>query len=126
MSRFKSLCLTTIYAFVVMGITSGGVSAQQASWNPYFSDTTASNYDGSFIKVGSKGRRNTALAIGAITLGTILYNKRRNQNYRGNYDQAPGNSHIDWCYNRYRSYRDYDNTFQPYNGPRRECISPYY
>lgn len=34
--------------------------------------------------------------------------------------------HVRWCANRYRSYRVYDNTFQPYNGPRRECRSPYY
>jgi hypothetical protein len=36
-----------------------------------------------------------------------------------------GNAHIDWCYARYRSYRASDNTFQPYNGPRRQCLSPY-
>jgi hypothetical protein len=36
-----------------------------------------------------------------------------------------GNAHVDWCYNRYRSYRASDNTFQPYNGPRRQCRSPY-
>ncbi|HVK91883.1 MAG TPA: BA14K family protein [Mycoplana sp.] len=34
-------------------------------------------------------------------------------------------SHVGWCYSRYRSYRAYDNTFQPYYGPRRQCISPY-
>jgi hypothetical protein len=34
-------------------------------------------------------------------------------------------AHIDWCYARYRSYRASDNTFQPYHGPRRSCISPY-
>lgn len=34
-------------------------------------------------------------------------------------------THVQWCYNRYRSYRSYDNTFQPYNGPRRQCWSPY-
>ncbi|MCB8828228.1 BA14K family protein, partial [Escherichia coli] len=28
-----------------------------------------------------------------------------------------------WCYNRYRSYRAYDNTYQPNNGPRRQCVS---
>ncbi|MFC5991062.1 BA14K family protein [Limoniibacter endophyticus] len=39
--------------------------------------------------------------------------------YRG------GSAHVNWCANRYRSYRAYDNTFQPYNGPRRQCISPY-
>ncbi|MEI1252491.1 BA14K family protein [Rhizobium aouanii] len=36
-----------------------------------------------------------------------------------------GNGHTRWCYARYRSYRAYDNTFQPYYGPRRACISPY-
>jgi hypothetical protein len=34
-------------------------------------------------------------------------------------------AHVEWCYSRYRSYRAYDNTFQPYNGPRRQCWSPY-
>jgi hypothetical protein len=34
--------------------------------------------------------------------------------------------HYEWCANRYRSYRAYDNTFQPNSGPRRECLSPYY
>ncbi len=39
--------------------------------------------------------------------------------YRG------GSAHVRWCYNRYRSYRAWDNTFQPYHGPRRQCRSPY-
>ena len=41
--------------------------------------------------------------------------------------RSPGysNSHEAWCYNRYRSYRAYDDTFQPYYGPRRQCLSPY-
>lgn len=34
-------------------------------------------------------------------------------------------AHVRWCENRYRSYRAYDNTFQPYNGPRQQCYSPY-
>lgn len=33
--------------------------------------------------------------------------------------------HVGWCTSRYRSYRAWDNSFQPYNGPRRNCISPY-
>ena len=36
-----------------------------------------------------------------------------------------GRAHYNWCRNRYRSYRPGDNTFQPYHGPRRPCISPY-
>ncbi|RWX77187.1 BA14K family protein [Neorhizobium lilium] len=34
--------------------------------------------------------------------------------------------HAEWCSNRYRSYDAYSNTFQPYNGPRQSCVSPYY
>lgn len=34
--------------------------------------------------------------------------------------------HYDWCSARYRSYDSYSNTFQPYSGPRQECLSPYY
>jgi len=36
-----------------------------------------------------------------------------------------GNAHVQWCHDRYQSYRAYDNTFQPYNGPRQQCYSPY-
>ena len=41
--------------------------------------------------------------------------------YRGGGTSA----HVAWCYNRYRSYRQWDNTFQPYYGGRRQCWSPY-
>lgn len=34
-------------------------------------------------------------------------------------------AHIRWCMQRYRSYRAWDNTYQPYQGPRRICVSPY-
>ena len=35
-------------------------------------------------------------------------------------------AHIEWCEDNYRSYRVSDNTFQPYDGPRRQCRSPYF
>lgn len=35
-------------------------------------------------------------------------------------------AHLRWCDARYRSYRHSDNTFQPYHGPRKQCVSPYY
>ena len=35
------------------------------------------------------------------------------------------NAHVRWCYDRYRSYDADSNTFQPYNGRRRACYSPY-
>lgn len=34
-------------------------------------------------------------------------------------------AHARWCYDRYASYRAWDNSYQPYAGPRRECRSPY-
>lgn len=59
-----------------------------------------------------------AFIAGAIISGAIA-----NQ---PNVRSGAGDPHLQWCYARYRSYRSSDNTFQPYNGPRRPCISPYY
>ena len=41
------------------------------------------------------------------------------------YSGSMSPSHVSWCQNRWRSYRAYDNTYQPYSGPRRACVSPY-
>lgn len=60
-----------------------------------------------------------AFSAGAI-IGSAIINQPRVI-----YGESGGSSHTQWCYNRYRSYRAYDNTFQPYNGPRRQCYSPY-
>lgn len=59
-----------------------------------------------------------AFVAGAIISGAIANSGPR-------YYGGGGSSHVEWCYNRYRSYRASDNTFQPYNGPRRQCVSPY-
>ncbi|RCS24291.1 BA14K family protein [Phyllobacterium salinisoli] len=58
-----------------------------------------------------------AFGAGAVIGGAIASQPRAVPTY--------GNSHVQWCANRYRSYRAYDNTYQPYNGPRRQCYSPY-
>ena len=60
-----------------------------------------------------------AFIAGAI-IGGAIANQEPPVRYR-----PRGNAHIDWCYGRYRSYRASDNTYQPYNGPRRQCVSPY-
>jgi hypothetical protein len=51
----------------------------------------------------------------------VVYRPRVIYRTRGRLSAA----HVQWCYDRYRSYRAYDNTYQPYNGPRRQCYSPY-
>ncbi|MER9935709.1 BA14K family protein [Mesorhizobium sp. M0088] len=58
-----------------------------------------------------------AFATGALITGAII-NNENNRVYEGN-------SHVQWCYDHYRSYRSSDNTFQPNYGPRKECRSPY-
>lgn len=40
--------------------------------------------------------------------------------------QGLSQAHYRWCDARYISYRYHDNTFQPYHGPRKQCVSPYY
>ena len=55
-----------------------------------------------------------AFAAGAIIGGAISQPQVRY-----------GGSHVEWCSNRYRSYRAYDNSYQPNYGPRRQCNSPY-
>ena len=54
-----------------------------------------------------------AFVAGALITGAIINNN------------GGGNSHVEWCYDRYRSYRAYDNTFQPTYGQRRQCNSPF-
>ncbi len=60
-----------------------------------------------------------AFITGAIVGGAIASGNSgvRVRNY--------GSAHVDWCSSQYRSYRASDNTFQPYNGGRRTCMSPY-
>jgi hypothetical protein len=58
---------------------------------------------------------------GAFIAGAVIGGAIANSNNA----YAGGSAHVQWCYDRYRSYRAYDNTFQPYNGPRRQCYSPY-
>jgi hypothetical protein len=60
----------------------------------------------------------------AFITGAIIGGAIANSN-NGGYYRGGGSAHVEWCYDRYRSYRASDNTFQPYNGPRRQCYSPY-
>lgn len=65
------------------------------------------NYNGMWFPLA-------AFTTGAIVGGAVAERRVRY-----------GGTHVEWCSDRYRSYRAYDNTYQPYYGPRRQCISPY-
>ena len=58
--------------------------------------------------------------VPGLIIGGIIANELRRDRY------VMPSSHYRWCDRRYRSYRAYDNTFQPYVGNRRQCISPYF
>ncbi|WP_343314677.1 BA14K family protein [Brucella sp. BE17] len=38
---------------------------------------------------------------------------------------GPSINHMQWCSNRYRSYRSSDDSYQPLAGPRTSCNSPF-
>jgi hypothetical protein len=59
--------------------------------------------------------------VGGLIAGAIIGGIAANAFGNG----GGGSAHVRWCYNHYRSYRASDNTYQPYNGPRRQCVSPY-
>lgn len=65
------------------------------------------------------GGADIAAGIAGVIIGSAIANANRPV-YRGG-----GNAHVNWCYNHYKSYRAYDDTFQPYSGPRKRCDSPY-
>jgi hypothetical protein len=56
-----------------------------------------------------------AFIAGALITGAIVNNSRR----------VDVNAHEDWCYDHYRSYREWDNTWKPIGAPRRQCNSPF-
>lgn len=61
----------------------------------------------------------------AFSFGFTVDGNRDRDWDRGDRRSRMSQRHIDWCYDRYRSYRASDNTFQPYRGGRQECVSPY-
>ncbi len=61
----------------------------------------------------------------AFSFGFSVDGRDRDRGWRGRDRMGNWDRHVAWCHDQYRSYRESDNTFQPYNGPRRECVSPY-
>ena len=49
----------------------------------------------------------------------------RDHGYGRGHGRGYSRAHYNWCAARYRSYDARTNTYQPYEGPRRQCRSPY-
>ncbi|MEM1040428.1 MAG: BA14K family protein [Pseudomonadota bacterium] len=63
-----------------------------------------------------------AAIIGGVIIGEAIARERRRERRR----IRRGNRHERWCYNRFNSYRAWDNSYQPFRGGRRQCFSPFY
>jgi hypothetical protein len=138
MKRLQSLSVAAVLAVAAMILAPGSAGAQ--TWRTPLVAATDNAATADFRKVqrarrnrGNRGRRRgrgghnrrrsnaagAAALFGAIIGSAIEAEARRDRHAR---DDA----HVRWCYRNYRSYREYDNSYQPFDGPRRECISPYY
>jgi BA14K-like protein len=62
--------------------------------------------------------------VGGVLAGAAIANAVRPKDVIVQ-SSSNGNAHVNWCFGRYKSYRMSDNSFQPYNGPRKQCYSPY-
>lgn len=104
-------------------VTSDVTDVQYRSRRGYYRDGDVRYYNGHrgyrHDRPGYRYHRGWWFPLAAFGAGAVI---------GGALAQPPvryGNRHVEWCYDRYRSYRAYDNTYQPYNGPRRQCYSPY-
>ena len=78
------------------------------------------NYGGYYRNYRPYRRHYPGLYFGLGVAPYAYYYSQPRRYYRG-----AGSGHVAWCYSRYRSYRAWDNTYQPYHGRRRQCWSPY-
>jgi hypothetical protein len=89
-----------------------------------------------------RGRNEAGLIIGGLAAGAIIggllaapryreyyyyddYYEPRYYRPRVRYRSSGLDAHQLWCLDRWRSYDIYSDTYQPYHGPRRYCVSPY-
>lgn len=85
------------------------------------------NHNGYWFPLAAFGAG--AIIGGALAQPREVYRPVPEYRPRPVYRAAPragmSQAHTNWCFGRYRSYDAYSNTFQPYNGPRQTCYSPY-
>lgn len=68
-----------------------------------------------------------AFQPGAQAAPAVIKPKKANQKTRSA-DDKPWQlkNHLDYCAAKYKSYTSADNSYQPFEGPRKQCVSRYY
>jgi hypothetical protein len=108
----------------------GSRDVQQVQWRGYGGGPYYRGGWGGYHGYGYNSYNNwyplAAFGAGALVGGLIASQPRYYAYAPPPADGGLNPQHYEWCYARYRSYRSFDNTFQPNYGPRRQCLSPYY
>lgn len=99
----KTFLKATALAIVTASVAAAGVSTASAGGYGYKSHNSYNSYKGSGYGYG-KVRSNRPFAH----IQDHVWQK-----------------HVNWCHNRFKTFNTYDNTYQPYSGPRAQCWSPY-
>ncbi|WP_425607325.1 BA14K family protein [Roseibium sediminicola] len=97
----KTFLKATALAIVTATVAAAGVSTASAGGYGYNSHKSYNNYN------------------------TSGYGKAHSNRPFAHIQDHIWQKHVSWCHNRFKSFKTYDNTYQPYNGPRAQCWSPY-
>lgn len=150
------LTLTRSLAIAAMGLALLAMTAASAEAGKKYRYNKGANFAAGVatgliiggIVAGSQRRGGSYYCINGYCNGGRYYGPRRYYPSRYYYRPAPryyyqrpakryyrkapryrvsaSQAHTNYCFAKYRSYRAYDNTFQPYHGPRKQCRSPYF
>jgi hypothetical protein len=85
-------------------------------YRPYYRPYYGGYYGGGGVAAG---------LLGGLIVGGLIIESTRPRYYGPAPRVRLTGAHYTWCGRRYKSFRAYDNSWQPYHGPRRPCISPY-
>jgi hypothetical protein len=144
MKRKLSLIVAAVIAAeIVVAATPAGAAPMRLNPSSYeqASDVTTVNHRRRGRGHWRGGRGDAGALIGGLAAGAIIggllaapryrdyyyddYYEPRYYRPRVRYQRSGLGAHQSWCLNRWRSYDVYSDTYQPYNGPRRYCASPY-
>lgn len=120
-----------------LALTMTGASLAPAAAAPFFRGGGHGWHGGGWHGGGwDRGWGAGSAIAGGVLLGGLL-GSALSSDYASPYGYYPrrayypqrvvyvDNAHVNWCSDHYRSYRASDNTFQPNNGPRQQCIAPF-
>lgn len=62
--------------------------------------------------------------VDSVTTGSVQADQRESKDWQAPSERLSA-AHVEWCADRYRSYRPQDNSYTTYGGELRPCVSPF-